>query len=681
MLMCANCEQAVLNRVPLAGPWWQMAHACSQVRTYGYNGQGDVTGITDNSTFSRTLSYDAQGRLKQVTLGTTAAMTETVALTYNAQGQRASYTVTPAGAGQPSLVERFQYRGGALAQVGYSGTAVPTAYTDTYLYRQDGTPLELLRQQGGTTSRYWYLLDGRQNVVALTGSGGNVVDRYSYDLWGRPISISETVPQQLRYAGYWYDNETQWYWLSVRSYDPALERFLQPDPSEIEGVQSYAYAGNDPVDAIDPSGLETCIFNLHSTDANSAKGTDCEDDPAGVTEDTTAPENNIAISGVEGVTLRGGGGRVGFGYIAGVGLTTFGACSFPGVCGVADFLKQAISAGGYIVFQGLKLLCNATGVCQDLDTILHDSNVFHKLAAFGDLALWIPGFDVANGAELLAKAGIDFAHFALVVKGASCTLCFPAGTQVATPHGEQSIQTLKIGNQVLSEDPQTRTVEPERILAVIHHPASPLIGIDLTDGTTIAVTVDHPFWVDRSHMISAPGWVDAGHLHFGDQLRTESGSPASVVGLRYNLGTADVYTLTVARDHTFFVGHSRVLVHNAVGCSSRVLGRALEGLFGFRPLETAAHHIVPDGDPRAATARAILSGFGITDLNIAANGVFLPRFLKSLNPSGAAVHSVIHTDTYYTAITKLLQDTKTKAEAIKVIQDIGTKLLNNTFPY
>jgi len=194
--------------------------------SYGYDGQGNATSISNGGSSARQLTYDAENRTTSVTLGSSGAVAATVTMAYNAFGQRASYTVTPAGAGGPSLAETFQYRGDQLAQVAYSGPSVPTPYTDTYIYRQDGTPLELLRQQGGTTSRYWYLLDGRQNVVALTNASGAVVDRYSYDLWGRPISISETVPQQLRYAGYWYDSETGWYWLSVRAYDPTLERFL-----------------------------------------------------------------------------------------------------------------------------------------------------------------------------------------------------------------------------------------------------------------------------------------------------------------------------------------------------------------------------------------------------------------------------------------------------------------------
>ena len=63
------------------------------------------------------------------------------------------------------------------------------------------------------------------------------------------------MEQPLGYRGYRYDAALGWYWLSVRPYDPISHRFLQPDPSGQEGVRSYAYCGDDPVDCADPSGL------------------------------------------------------------------------------------------------------------------------------------------------------------------------------------------------------------------------------------------------------------------------------------------------------------------------------------------------------------------------------------------------------------------------------------------
>ena len=104
-----------------------------------------------------------QSCLVQVTLG--SPITQTVALSYNAFGQRDGYSVTPTGAGQPSLAESFKYQGDQLAQVATTGTGLTTPYTDTYVYMQDGTPLELLRQSGSSTTPYWYVLDGQSNVV------------------------------------------------------------------------------------------------------------------------------------------------------------------------------------------------------------------------------------------------------------------------------------------------------------------------------------------------------------------------------------------------------------------------------------------------------------------------------------------------------------------------------------
>src|SRR5437764_10681625 len=93
-------------------------------------------------------------------------------------------------------------------------------------------------------------------VVALTDTTGNEVDRYAYDVWGQPTSESDNVQQRLRYAGYWYDQELGWYWVSVRLYDPNLKRWLQPDPSQQDGVRTYVYVGDDPIDVADPSGMD-----------------------------------------------------------------------------------------------------------------------------------------------------------------------------------------------------------------------------------------------------------------------------------------------------------------------------------------------------------------------------------------------------------------------------------------
>jgi RHS repeat-associated protein len=57
-------------------------------------------------------------------------------------------------------------------------------------------------------------------------------------------------------AGREYDQETKLYYMRARYYDPQLGRFLSEDPAGIAaGLNLYTYAGNDPINQRDPSGL------------------------------------------------------------------------------------------------------------------------------------------------------------------------------------------------------------------------------------------------------------------------------------------------------------------------------------------------------------------------------------------------------------------------------------------
>jgi len=151
--------------------------------------------------------------------------------------------------------------------------------------------------------------------------------------------------------------------------------------------------------------------------------------------------------------------------------------------------------------------------------------------------------------------------------GLACAHCFPAGTLVATPGGGLvAIQTLRVGQTVLAEDPTTGLVAPEAVQAVLADPVSPLVAVDLSDGSAITATADHPFWVDAGALFAGHNWLAAGDLLPGDRLRTANGKDARVVRVRRGVGRATVYTLTVATDHTFFVGSASVLVHNGT-CS------------------------------------------------------------------------------------------------------------------
>jgi len=662
---------------------------------YAYDGAGDTTSITNTSTLNRQLSYDAQARLVQITLG--SPITSTVALAYNVFGERASYTVTPAGAGQPSLAEQFSYQGGELAQVAYTGTGVTTPYTDTYVYTQNGAPLELLRQTGGTITPYWYVLDGQGNVAALTNATGAVVDSYRYDQWGKLVTISESVPQQLRYAGYWYDNELGWYWLTVRAYDPALARFVQPDPSEQEGLFSYVYANDNPADQADPSGLSStpppfgCLVTSdHHFDCDEAVGSsewneDLGEGDVGVVKvggawkaEISAPHQCGGVGG--GIFVIGGP----------IQFVTNGLCLVSGKvwrtagmlvqnlvgegCGLATSPRMLLGAS-----LGLSVLIGSNLLCPDLKTLVGDEQGSKILAAL-DAASWlVPGLDWGKAGEALTRFGLELPALATefgprAAQILGCALCFPADTMVATPQGSRPIQALKVGDQVLAENPTTGKVEVESIQAVRRDPVSALMQIHLADGSSIKVTADHPFWVDGNADFTEMGWRAAGQLQIGDHLRTASGAEATVAELQYQIGAAVVYTLTVAPDHTFFVGSARVLVHNS-NCPSDILAASIEIATGrVRSYGERAHHIVAYSSKYAVDARRILAKYGI-GINDAENGVIL----------SAKYHSRLHTLDYYAGVDYVLQAADSldlsNSEFREVLRLMGKDIEQGSFPF
>ena len=85
-----------------------------------------------------------------------------------------------------------------------------------------------------------------------------MVDEDGSELIYDPSSIAHKNP--FRYRGYYYDRETGFYYLNARYYDPQIGRFICPDdisyldPTTINGLNLYAYCGNNPVMYSDPSG-------------------------------------------------------------------------------------------------------------------------------------------------------------------------------------------------------------------------------------------------------------------------------------------------------------------------------------------------------------------------------------------------------------------------------------------
>ncbi|MFH0791533.1 MAG: RHS repeat-associated core domain-containing protein [Candidatus Omnitrophota bacterium] len=109
---------------------------------------------------------------------------------------------------------------------------------------------------------YYYSKDGLGSVINLTDSSGSVVEAYSYDEYGMPLSNPQHSNNRYLYTGREFDAETRLYYYRARYYDPAIGRFLQADPLGIDEENTYTYVNNNPINYIDPYGLWGIDFSI-----------------------------------------------------------------------------------------------------------------------------------------------------------------------------------------------------------------------------------------------------------------------------------------------------------------------------------------------------------------------------------------------------------------------------------
>lgn len=75
------------------------------------------------------------------------------------------------------------------------------------------------------------------------------------------------IENNVRFSGQYRDNETGLYYNYYRDYDPETGRYVEVDPiGLVGGLNIYAYTDNNPVERVDPLGLETkeeCTLRAH----------------------------------------------------------------------------------------------------------------------------------------------------------------------------------------------------------------------------------------------------------------------------------------------------------------------------------------------------------------------------------------------------------------------------------
>lgn len=134
------------------------------------------------------------------------------------------------------------------------------------------------------------------------------------------------------------------------------------------------------------------------------------------------------------------------------------------------------------------------------------------------------------------------------------TCCFAARTPIRTIDGVAPIETIQVGDRVLSMNPADGTLRFMPVTIIHHNPPYKIMRITLSNRDVLATIGYHRIWR------AGKGWAQARELEPGDRLRTLDGV-ATVVAIEKG-EEAPVFNLDVAEDHTYFVGEKATLVHD-----------------------------------------------------------------------------------------------------------------------
>jgi RHS repeat-associated protein len=264
--------------------------------TYAYDTAGRLSTIAKDGNPTASYTYDANGNRLTGPAGGAAATYDAqdrlltyggVSYAYSANGERTARTE-----GGQSTAYRYDELGNLIGATLASGTRVD--YVLDGFNRRIGKKVEGVLVQGFLYDQGYRPvaeLDGANNVVSMFvygGSGptpdymvkggvayrivsdhlgsprlvinsatGAVVQRMEHDEYGRVVTDTNPGFQPFGFAGGLADRDTGLVRFGARDYDPEPGRWMTKDPALFGGVDTnlYAYAFDDPVNRIDPSGL------------------------------------------------------------------------------------------------------------------------------------------------------------------------------------------------------------------------------------------------------------------------------------------------------------------------------------------------------------------------------------------------------------------------------------------
>ena len=181
-------------------------------------------------------------------------------MTYDSMGYRAAKTVTDENGVATTRKYLWDYSGSlpkVLVELEFDGdnwnpVAKNFYYSDRIFQSKHANGI------GGFDSRY-YVHDRNGNIRSIINKYGQELNTYDYTPFGGDLQVTETVENNWKFTGQYYDKEIWQYYLRARQYSPYLARFNGYDPiygayEEPLTLHQYLYCLNDSINRTDLSG-------------------------------------------------------------------------------------------------------------------------------------------------------------------------------------------------------------------------------------------------------------------------------------------------------------------------------------------------------------------------------------------------------------------------------------------